>query len=159
MSKRKKEDPMQPHSHEPNPDPPTESPEFVLVAPNGRFWTVTPEDLQQFPETAVANCYIISTGHGKSGPFTFSGVQLIDLIRHYIDGQWAEAEIASDDGFGNRVLRAELEYPHKKGPILLATARDGQSLSRQQGAIRLIVPQEKKDALRQVKWVSYIRVV
>jgi hypothetical protein len=34
--------------------------------------------------------------------------------------------------------------------------RDGQKLTRRQGLVRLIVPREKDDALRQVKWVGRI---
>jgi hypothetical protein len=38
----------------------------------------------------------------------------------------------------------------------LALACDGKPLTRTQGLVRLIVPQEDDDALRQVKWVAGI---
>ena len=43
--------------------------------------------------------------------------------------------------------------------FVLAYALDGQLLSRAQGLVRLIVPSERDDALRQVKWVREVRVV
>jgi hypothetical protein len=36
---------------------------------------------------------------------------------------------------------------------------DGAPLSRRQGVVRLVVPSEVDDALRQVKWVAAVRVV
>ncbi len=41
-------------------------------------------------------------------------------------------------------------------PSLLAYIKDGVSLTRAQGLVRLIVPSETDDALRQVKWVGRI---
>ena len=65
--------------------------------------------------------------------------------------------MVSADGFGNRVLARELPQPPAR-PILLATHIDGQPLTRQAGLVRLIVPNETDDALRQVKWVARIEV-
>ena len=44
-------------------------------------------------------------------------------------------------------------------PILLATHIDGQPLTREAGLVRLIVPAERDDALRQVKWIAEIRII
>lgn len=151
-------DPLQPHSHEPNPKPPSEDATIKLVLPNGRSQSITIADLQSLPSISLSNCYIISTGHGTSGPFRFTGVTLLTFIRHYCLEPWAQVEVVSADGFGNRVLAAELQQPDPTGPILLAYGLDGQTLARIQGLVRMIVPNEKDDALRQVKWVGEIRM-
>lgn len=151
-------DPLQPHSHEPNPKPPSTDATFELLLPNGRSQSITVADLQRLPSTSISNCTIVSTGHGTSGPFTFTGVTLLTFITHYCREPWAQVEVVSADRFGNRVLAKELYQPDAAGPILLAYGMDGQPLSREQGLVRMIVPSEKDDALRQVKWVGVVRV-
>ncbi len=152
-------DPLQPHSHDPNPAPPSADPMFELLLPNGRSHRITVYDLQQLPKTSVVNCYIVSTGHGTSGPFTFIGATLLAFINHYWAEPWSQAEVVSADGFGNRVLAEELHQPAPAGPILLAYEMDGQPLTREQGLVRMIVPSERDDALRQVKWVGQVKVI
>lgn len=152
-------DPLQPHSHEPNPAPPTGDPSFVLMLPDGRSQTITVHDLRQLPKVSVANCFIVSTGHGSSGPFTFSGVTLLDFINHFCEDAWSQLEVVSADGFGNRVYAEELHQPDPAGPILLAYEMNGRLLTRAQGLVRMIVPSERNDALRQVKWMGKVRVV
>lgn len=144
------------HAHEPNPAPPSVDAGFVLHAPDGQEFALTPDDLARLPQTLVANCIILSTGHPASGPFTFGGVHLADLLAEYGVSGWAFADVVSGDGFGTRILAPEAESP--ASPILLATACDGKPLSRTQGLVRLIVPAETGDALRQVKWVARIEV-
>ena len=153
-------DPLRPHAHDPNPEPPSPDPAFQLIRPDGSETAVTVAELQALPKTTVPNCTIVSTGHGTSGPFEFGGVTLLDFMRsHLSPGQaWSEVEVISADGFGNRVLAEELHRPDPAGPILLAYELDGQLLSREQGLVRMIVPIEKDDALRQVKWVGQITV-
>ena len=151
-------DPLRPHSHDPNPTPPSDDPTFTLMLPDGRVHSITLDDLYALPVTAVEDCYIVSTGHGTSGPFTFTGVKLLDLIQAYWKGEWTEAEVMSADGFGNRVMVDELLQNEGKRPILLAYAVNNTRLTRVQGAVRLIVPTETDDALRQVKWIGYIRL-
>ena len=152
-------DPLQPHSHEPNPAPPSEDSSFKLVGVDGRSLSITVHDLQKLPKTSVGNCYIVSTGHGTSGPFTFSGVTLLDFANHFCKEAWTQLEVVSADGFGNRVFAEELHQPDPAGPILLAYEMNGEPLTRAQGLVRMIVPSERDDALRQVKWVGGIRVV
>lgn len=152
-------DPLRPHSHEPNPAPPSDDATFQFVGVDGRTTAVTIADLQSLPQVSVPNCIIVSTGHGTSGPFTFTGAALLALVSHFCPEPWTEVEVISADGFGNRVRAAELHEPDPAGPILLAYAMDGQLLSRAQGLVRLIVPSERDDALRQVKWVGEVRVV
>ena len=152
-------DPLRPHSHEPNPAPPSPDPTFEFVQPNGRSQPISIKELEGLTAVSVANCYIVSTGHGTSGPFTFTGVPLLALVNHICPDSWSQVEVISADGFGNRVLAKELYEPDPAGPILLAYQMDGQPLTREQGLVRLIVPSERDDALRQVKWVGKIVVV
>jgi hypothetical protein len=154
-------DPLRPHAHDPNPEPPSLDPAFVFIDPAGQVGEVTVAQLEQLPQLSLTNCYIVSTGHGASGPFTFTGVRLLDLIESRLAGGvgWSQVEVVSADGFGNRVTREELWQPDPAGPVLLSTRLNGQRMSREQGLVRLIVPSEKDDALRQVKWVGSVRVL
>jgi len=153
-------DPLHPHTHEPNPLPPSPDTAFKLLLPNHQSKRISIEMLSQLPQTKVANCYIVSTGHGTSGPFCFSGVTLLDFIKTELfnDEVWQQLEVISGDGFGTRLTKKELVEPDLAGPILLAITLDGNPLTREQGAVRLIVPNETDDALRQVKWIGEIRV-
>lgn len=147
------------HAHEPNPAPPHADPTLICCLPDGRRLTLTPDDLARLPQTSVAGCVIASTGHPPSGPFTFGGVRLVDLLHaHGINesSDWAFVDVVSDDGFGTRVDARETQTATH--PILLATTLDGAPLRRDQGLVRLIVPGETDDALRQVKWVSRVEV-
>lgn len=153
-------DPLRPHTHEPNLAPPSDNPDFVFMGPDGNEKTITVLDLEHLPQMSVFDCYIVSTGHGTSGPFTFAGVALLDFIHSRLgDGAtWSQVEVISADGFGNRIMRDELLNPDPAGPVLLSIVLDGQAMTREQGLVRMIVPSEKDDALRQVKWVGRIVV-
>ncbi len=151
-------DPLRPHSHDPNPAPPGNSPNFILTLPNGRQQTLTPDDLRQLPQTTILGCFIVSTGHGTTGPFAFTGVTLADFVRHYWAGEWQQAEVISADGFGTRLSVGEVSGSTVR-PILLAYAIDGQPMERAAGLVRLIVPSETDDALKQVKWVGKVRIL
>ncbi|HRQ37137.1 MAG TPA: molybdopterin-dependent oxidoreductase [Chloroflexota bacterium] len=144
-------DPLHPHTHDPNPQPPSNDTTFKLIIEENTH-TITLSNLQQLPATTIPNCFIVSTGHGTTGPFTFSGVTLHDFAQIYIPGPWSHLEIVSGDGFGCRV------WAHEAKETLLAWGIDGRALTRQEGCVRLIVPSERDDALRQVKWVAKIRV-
>jgi len=153
-------DPLRPHSHDPNPAPPSPTPDFLLALPDRRQQTVTPDALRGLAQTTVTDCYIVSTGHGTSGPFTFGGVSLRQFLAHLmaVDALWAQVDAISADGFGARLLRAEVEEAPLDRPVLLAYRCNGQPLTRQQGLVRLIVPTEQEDALKQVKWLAQLVV-
>lgn len=146
---------LHPHVHEPNPAPPTADPAFILARPNGTLATITVTELAGLPQQRVNECYIVSTGHGTSGPFSFAGVTLDNLFVPYGITTWEYADVISADGFGTRIHHHEMQTFAVR-PVLLALACDGKPLTRPQGLVRLIVPHETDDALRQVKWVARI---
>ena len=153
------------HPHEPNPAPPSPDATLTLVAPGQIPIPISVDDLRALPTTTARDCYIVSTGHGTSGPFTFSGVHLRGLLTAHglLDAAWQSADIISADGFGNRVQRAEIAPANQSSSgepllILLAHTLDGDPLTRAQGLVRLIVPSETDDALRQVKWIARIEL-
>ncbi len=151
-------DPLHPHAHDPNPAPPSATADFVLLLPDGSRHALTPADLADLPAVTVADCFVVSTGHGTSGPFAFTGPRLVDFVAHFWQNAWVQVEVISGDGFGTRVRWTELIDPGETRPIILATAVDGAPLTRAQGLVRLIVPSETDDALRQVKWVGRVNV-
>ncbi len=166
-------DPLAPHSHEPNPRPPSPDADLTVHLPDGTAHRITPEALRSLEsvptdrlpaqaasalQVTVPNCYIVSTGHGTSGPFSFTGLRLLDLVDLLWPGDWTQVEVVSADGFGTRALRIELTQPTQR-PVILAHTLDRQPLSRAEGLVRLIVPSETDDALRQVKWVAHIRII
>ncbi|MCA9937122.1 MAG: molybdopterin-dependent oxidoreductase [Anaerolineales bacterium] len=153
-------DPLQPHSHDPNPHPPGADAAFWFVLPDAPPIRLTPADLQTLPRTTLPDCYIVSTGHGTSGPFVFAGTTLYNLLTHYLPPgkTWSQVDIISGDSFGTRILAAEVIAPGIHRPILLSDTIDGAPMSRQNGLVRLIVPGETDDALRQVKWIARVVV-
>lgn len=183
------------HAHEPNLQPPAGNGSFAVSTANGRRRMISPGDLQALPYTSVADCLIVSTGHGISGPFTFGGARLDDLIDSVLStsggfetdentvadrgeyrsgyrnedrkeglgappqpGAWQYVDLVSADGFGTRLTPADLAAATDR-PVLLAYILDGAPLTREQGLVRLIVPTETDDALRQVKWLATITIV
>jgi DMSO/TMAO reductase YedYZ molybdopterin-dependent catalytic subunit len=148
------------HQHDPNPSPPSDDPTFVLRLPNDVELSVPPTDLERYPLTHVSDAYIVSTGHGTSGPYTFSGVRLLDLVTAHIlsEATWDYVDVICADDFGTRVRAGELLAKGTVQPIIVSYMIDGQPLTREQGLVRLIVPSEIDDALRQVKWITRIEV-
>ena len=145
-----------PHSHDSNPTPPGDDATFAVVTPYGRA-VVTVAALRGLPAHTLPGATIASTGHEASGPFDFTGPLLRVVIGAFAPGEWAAALVSSGDGFGTRVLAAEwLGEPER--PILLAHTVDCRPLTRAEGLVRLIVPTETDEALRQVKWVAEIRL-
>ena len=154
-------DPLAPHSHEPNPAPPSPDPAIMLYMPGEDEERIEPSQLASFPRTSLRQQMILSTGHPATGPFDFEGVTLLDFLsRKMTLGSAAFlVEVVSGDGFGTRVQGNELFAPDPAGPIMLVDQINGRGMSRTEGLVRLIVPSEKDDALRQVKWVGEIRVI
>lgn len=153
-------DPLQPHVHDPNPTPPSLDPTLSLGMPDGIEQTLSVSTLLSLPQHVLTGCYIVSTGHGTSGPFEFAGPTLETVLRAYgvfLEREF-EVEIWGGDGFGTQVARHELLASNTNRAIILACYRDGALLSRAEGLVRLIVPGERDDALRQVKWVREIRL-
>lgn len=147
------------HPHEPNPAPPGEDSSFTVVLPNGATHSLSTEALQKFPFTTIENCLIVSTGHGTSGPFCFGGVRLQTLLDSLLGEQkWSYVDVQSGDDFGTRIQAGELQNESTDRPSLLAWQLDGVPLTRQRGLVRLIVPSEVDDALKQVKWIKEIRI-
>lgn len=148
------------HAHEPNPSVPAGDGTLRCFLPDGRSVDWSVDALQRLPVSEVAGCSIVSTGHGTSGPFTFGGVSLRQFLADQmaVGAVWAYADAISADGFGARLLRAEVEGAPLDRPVLLAYRCNGQPLTRQQGLVRLIVPTEQEDALKQVKWLAQLVV-
>lgn len=145
-----------PHSHDPNPTPPGEDPTLRLYT-GSMVVHLTPDDLARFQQTIIAESFIVSTGHGTSGPFTFEGVQLEEIIYCYTKTEWKFVDIISGDDFRTRITHAAL---HDMGnqPAILALRINGRPMKREEGLVRLIVPNETVDALKQVKWIREIRI-
>ncbi|MEM7531769.1 MAG: molybdopterin-dependent oxidoreductase [Chloroflexota bacterium] len=151
------------HTHDPNPAPPSLDPTLALHTHIQESIAISIDDLKQLPAISLSDCYIVSTGHGTSGPFVFTGVLLGILLEAYLDLTLAEllvqgsyVDVISADDFGARVQVTELAVGQP--PIVLAYTLGGVDMTREQGLVRLIVPSETDDALRQVKWIERIVV-
>lgn len=148
------------HSHEPNPTPPDADAQVNVCMRGGPERIFTVEDLYAFPYAEVHNCTIVSTGHGTTGPFTFGGVCLAEIVARALPpgATWAWVDVAGADGFGTRLAPVDLEIAGNERPVILAYTKNGVPLTRAAGLVRLIVPDAVDDALRQVKWVSRIDI-
>ena len=67
------------HSHDPNPEPPPGDATIAARLPDGATVQLSVATLRALPYREIGDCYIVSTGHGTSGPFVFGGVTLADL--------------------------------------------------------------------------------
>ncbi len=143
-------------AHDSNPTPPSEDASFI-VAGAGEV-RVAVEALRALPGLTLPDALIASTGHPASGPFAFGGAPLRTVIETYAPGTWSAAQVSSGDGFGTRIMAREW-LAETARPILLAHTIDGRPLTRAEGLVRLIVPTETDEALRQVKWVAEIRLL
>jgi DMSO/TMAO reductase YedYZ molybdopterin-dependent catalytic subunit len=145
------------HAHDPNLVAPPGDGSFDVRLPAGQRVHLPLSYLRSLPSTTVGQCYIVSTGHGTSGPFVFGGVRLEVLLAHLLAGaSWEVLDVISADGFGTRLTPGDLQGAGQ--PILLAYDLDGTPLTRARGLVRLVVPSETDDALRQVKWVDRIEI-
>jgi len=143
-------------AHDSNPTPPSEDASFI-VAGAGEV-RVAVEALRALPGLTLPDALIASTGHPASGPFAFGGAPLRTVIETYAPGTWSAAQVSSGDGFGTRIMAREW-LAETARPILLAHTIDGRPMTRAEGLVRLIVPTETDEALRQVKWVAEIRLL
>lgn len=150
------EDPLQPHSHDNNVLPPGDDASIALFLPDGSQQQISLEALRQLPRTSFA--YEYHTDHGVHGPYQLVGVSLRDLIEGSWSERWRQVEVLSADDFGNRIFADEV-LSDEGDPILLSYESDGVALRREHGLVRLVVPSETDNALRQVKWVAKIRVL
>jgi DMSO/TMAO reductase YedYZ molybdopterin-dependent catalytic subunit len=152
------------HAHEPNLTPPPGDGSFVVaISRSGgglaeQVWQIA--DLRRLPHAQLDDCYIVSTGHGTSGPFRFGGALLADLLTAAgsADLRWRHVDLVSADGFGTRLTPDDLAGAVPRPP-LLAYELNGAPLTRARGLVRLVVPTEIDDALRQVKWLTRIELV
>ncbi len=144
------------HAHEPNLATPDGDGAFQVINASGAQ-RCTLDWLTQLRRVQMADCFIFSTGHSASGPFVFGGILLADLLTAVsVSLGWRYVDVVSADGFGARIHPADLSVSR---PPLLAFEIDGAPMTRKQGLVRLVVPTETDDALRQVKWIAEIRVV
>ena len=148
-------DPLRPHSHDNNVIIPDDPVTLLLTIGDLTLHEISLEALARYPQSSLI--YRYTTDHGPQGPYTLSGVALEDIIPAGFTESLHEVEAISADGFGNRIDSAEIFDRDKR--ILLCTHSDGEPLSRQHGLIRLVVPSETDNALRQIKWVKTIRLV
>ncbi len=148
------------HSHDPNPEPPPGDATIAARLPDGATVQLSVATLRALPYREIGNCYIVSTGHGTSGPFVFGGVTLADLLVHLLPtaGAWRQVDVVSGDGFGTRLTPADLAEAPAGRPPLLAYKLDGAEMTRQAGLVRLVVPAETDDALKQVKWIARLEI-
>ncbi|MEM7798492.1 MAG: molybdopterin-dependent oxidoreductase [Chloroflexota bacterium] len=153
-------DPFQPHSHDNNPLPPDDNTTLQLTLFGGSPQEIPLNTLREnFPQAEIP-AYQYTTDHGVHGPYRLIGVALGRLIELYLgeEERWTEAEVVSADGFGNRIYAEEADPSLPGDPILLCYASNGRELSRAHGLVRLVVPSETDNALRQIKWVREINV-
>ncbi|MCB0026115.1 MAG: hypothetical protein KDD91_23950, partial [Caldilinea sp.] len=71
---------------------------------------------------------------------------------------WQQVDVVSGDGFGTRLTPADLVGAPAGRPPLLAYMLDGAEMTRQAGLVRLVVPAETDDALKQVKWIARLEI-
>lgn len=152
-------DPLRPHSHANNATPPDDVTTFELNLLNQETIQIAIDELQTKYPVSVIESYTYQTDHGKHGPYKLEGVSLVDLLEHYLihDLVWTQVEVLSADGFGNRIYKDELLASQE--PILLCFKSNDEALTRGHGLVRLVVPFETDNALRQVKWVRTINIL
>ena len=150
-------DALRPSHHHNNPLPPDDNSDILLICSDAREYSLSPQDLQALPASSLQAQYF-HTDHGRHGPYNLLGVSLLALIqlKEGVTSPWQSIELISADGFGNRVLRQELEISPQD--FLLCYQSNGKPLTRENGLVRLVVASEQNSALRQVKWLRLIRV-
>lgn len=149
-------DPLKPHKHSNNTTPPRGNSNITLYNTDSSSVELSLEQLQMNYPPSIIPAYTYVTDHGVHGPYKLEGVSLKDLITKEVKTPWSELEVLSADGFGNRLSKEEIFA--KGDPIMLYFKTDGEMLTKQHGLVRLVVPSETDNALRQIKWVKTINV-
>lgn len=147
---------LPPHSHDPLQDPPGEDASLQVQGPGTGSIYMDVKRLKGLPAIEQPGCFIVSTGHGTSGPFVFTGPTLATLACHCGIQHYNYVKVSSGDGFFTFLTQREVQVSLLGRSAMLALEKDGQALSRAQGLVRLVVPTERNDALKQVKWISQI---
>ncbi len=149
-------DPLKPHKHSNNTTAPEGNINIILHKTDGSSVELSLEQLQMNYPTSIIPAYTYVTDHGVHGPYKLEGVSLKDLVSKEVKTAWSELEVLSADGFGNRLSKEEVLA--EGDPIMLYFKTDGELLAKQHGLLRLVVPSETDNALRQIKWVKTINV-
>lgn len=142
-----------PKKHHNNTTIPETNSEIFLEFADGES-TLSLEELKNKYPQSVIEAYTYVTNHGVYGPYRLEGVSLLDLIPETFSN-WSEVEVISADNFANTLSKAELIAA--KEPAMLYYLSDGKSLDSKHGPIRLVVPSETDNAIRQIKWVKQIK--
>ncbi len=145
-----------PRSHIPHSHPPGKNPSLRITVPGMESICLGIDALSALPALEQTDCYIVSTGHGTSGPFRFAGPTLAALASRCGIAEFESVRVTSGDRFFTILTAQEVALSHPGSAVMLALYLDGHPLTREQGLVRLIVPTEKRDALKQIKWVSHL---
>ncbi len=137
-------------------DPPDDITAITVTLPDGSQQTIDVADLAQMKRSAVSYSFV--TDHGVHGPYRLGGVALSDLLTAVLpaDMEFGRVSVISADDFATTFDKDDLR-PNDT-PMLLCDSSDDQQLTRQRGLIRLVVPADHDDALRQIKWVRTIAI-
>lgn len=143
------------HSHNNNTRPPSDNNTDIILSTSLTQRLLTIDNLYRYPQTIINYSYV--TDHGIHGPYQLEGVALYDLITSNERQATSHIDVISADGYQNQITIDEVTAT-MDNPIMLCLTTDGQPLSIAHGLIRLVVPSEKSDALRQIKWVRQIQL-
>jgi len=149
-------DPLKPHKHSNNTTAPKGNTNITINKTNGSSLDLSLEQLKTNYPQSVIPAYTYVTDHGVHGPYRLEGVSLKDLITQENKNDWSEVEVLSADGFGNRISKEEILV--ETDPIMLYYKSNDKMLERKHGLVRLVVPTEIDNALRQIKWVKTINI-
>jgi hypothetical protein len=117
-----------------------------------------PADLARLPRKTVQ-----ATDHGGARA-EFEGVPLFEILRRAgaplgerLRGEAVASYVVvrASDGYRAVFALAELDAAFNDRTVLLADRRDGQPMSRPEGPLRIVVPDEKKHA----RWVRMVEVL
>ncbi|MCA9838979.1 MAG: molybdopterin-dependent oxidoreductase [Trueperaceae bacterium] len=140
--------------HHNNTTPPSANTDIIIDLPDNEHHLRLENLIEDYPQSVIEG-YTYVTNHGVHGPHRLEGVSLLDLIPETLV-DWQTIEVISTDGFSNTLSKEELLSA--KEPIMLYHSIGGERLEHKHGLVRLVVPTETDNALRQIKWVKRIVV-